>query len=63
MRIQDEKRIGPGDDLGTVVNWQAGEQSIDLLTTHELTVTVEPDDLDGLRKALEELDRLQREGA
>jgi len=57
MRIQDEKRIGPGDDLGAVIRWEIGEESIDLFTSHELTVTLERDDLATVRAAIEDLDR------
>ncbi len=57
MRIQDEKRIGPGDDLGLVVRWKVEEESVDLLTSQDLTVTLEPDDLAAVRAALGEMDR------
>ncbi len=60
MRIQNENRIGPGDDLGTVVRWEAGEQTVDLLTNQDLRITLEADDLAALRRAIEELDRSPR---
>jgi len=60
MRIQDERRIGPGDDLGSVVRWEAGEQSVDLVTSHDLTLTLETEDLAAVRAALDALDRRAR---
>ena len=57
MRIQDEKRIGPGDDLGSVVRWEAGDESIELFTSHQLSVRLERDDLAAVRAALDVLDR------
>ncbi len=56
MRIRNQNRIGPGDDLGEVTQWDVGEASIHLTTSHEIVLTLDPEDLTAVRAALAELE-------
>jgi hypothetical protein len=57
MRLRDARRIGPGDDLGDIEDWEINEGTIDLRTSRGFTLSLEGIDLSVVRRALDSLSK------